>query len=548
MKKISGLIFSLALLFAASAMAPAQESQEAVLVPAAISEAAATDQAEAQPVSEETAAAPAAAQEEVSAFDKFLAEVDDVVWGIPTIILILATGLLLTVRLRGVQFTKLRLGFKTLFSNKSTGKGEVTPFQALCTALSATIGTGNIVGVATAIAAGGPGALFWMWIAALLGTATKYTECMLAVKYRTHASDGHVLGGPFYTIETGLKERTGKNFKWLAVLFAVFGVLAGLLGIGTMTQINGITSAVNNAMDPNAAHIALNVFGKDYTYATVIAGLIVTIAVALVLIGGLKRIARVAEKVVPTMAVVYIFLGVSVLIMNATEIPQAFVAIFKSAFGWNAVAGGATGWVFKQVTDSMQKGIARGIFSNEAGLGSAPIAASAAQVEEPVQQGIVSMLGTFIDTIIICTMTGLAIVIAFYTGSNAPGAGDLKGVALTSAAFSQVLGGDGQSVQFLLMICLIFFAFTTILGWDYYSEKCLEYLTNGKMGMVKVFRWIYILAVFIGPYFTVNAVFTIADITNGLMAIPNCISLILLSGVAARSTKDYFNRFPSVKE
>jgi len=475
-------------------------------------------------------------------FDQILTAIDDFVWGIPTIVLILATGILLTIRLRGVQFTKLGLGFKELFKKPEGGKGEVTPFQALCTALSATIGTGNIVGVATAIAAGGPGALFWMWIAALLGTATKFTECMLAVKYREHAADGHVLGGPFYTIEKGMKEKTGVSWKWLAVLFAVFGVCVGLFGIGTFTQISGITTAVSNAFDPSSSHIAFNLFGNDYTWSVVIAGLLVTIAVALVVIGGLKRISKVAEKVVPAMAIIYVFLGLSILIMNATKIPGAFVVIVKSAFGWKAVAGGAMGYVFKQVTDSMQKGVARGIFSNEAGLGSAPIAASAAQVDEPVKQGIVSMLGTFIDTIIICSMTGLAIVIAFYTGADYGNIGELKGVALTSAAFSKVLGGDGRSVQFLLMICLVFFAFTTILGWDYYSEKCLEYLTKGNMAVVKVFRWVYIAAVFIGPYFTISQVWTIADITNGLMAIPNCISLIVLSGVAAKETKSYFDR------
>ena len=476
-------------------------------------------------------------------FDSILEKIDNIVWGLPTIILILATGILLTVRLKGVQFSKLGRGFKTLFSKPEGGKGEVSPFAALCTALSATIGTGNIVGVATAIASGGPGALFWMWLAALLGTATKYTECMLAVKYREHASDGHVLGGPFYTIEKGM----GKNWKWLAVLFAIFGVCVGLFGIVTFTQINGITSAVNNAVDPANSHIAFTLFGNSYTWATVISGIVITFAVALVIIGGLKRISKVAEKIVPAMAVIYVFLGLTVIIMNATRIPAAFAVIFKNAFGWQAAVGGAAGWAFKQITDSMQKGVARGIFSNEAGLGSAPIAASAAQVDEPVQQGIVSMLGTFIDTIIICTMTGLSIVIAFYTGADAAGAGELKGIALTSAAFSKVLGGDGRSVQFLLMLCLVFFAFTTILGWDYYSERCLEYLSKGNMTVVKVFRWIYIVAVFIGPYFTISQVWTIADITNGLMAIPNCVSLIVLSGVAAKETKDYFERYPKIK-
>lgn len=287
-------------------------------------------------------------------FDTIINKIDDIVWGLPTIVLILTTGILLTIRLRGIQFSKLALGFKTLFGEHS-GKGEVTPFQALCTALSATIGTGNIVGVATAIAGGGPGALFWMWLAALVGTATKYTECMLALKYREHADDGHVLGGPFYTIEKGMKERTGLNWKWLAILFSIFGVCVGLFGIGTFTQINGITSAVNNAIDPANRHVAFKLFGNDYTWAVVIAGIVITLGVALVVIGGLKRISRVAEKIVPAMAVIYVFLGVSVLIMNATHIPLAFATIFKNAFGWQAAAGGALGWTFKQVTDSMQK-------------------------------------------------------------------------------------------------------------------------------------------------------------------------------------------------
>ena len=479
-------------------------------------------------------------------FTEIINKIDKFVWGVPTIVLILATGILLTIRLRGVQFTKLGRGFKSMFK-KGEGKGEVSSFQALCTALSATIGVGNIVGVATAVAGGGPGALFWMWLAALVGTATKYTECMLAVKYREHAADGHVLGGPFYTIEKGMKERTGHNWKWLAVLFAVFGVFVGLFGIGTFTQISSVTTAVQNAFDPDMKHVAFSLFGNEYTWSVVIAGLLVTFGVALVIIGGIKRISKVAEKIVPVMAVVYVFLGLSILIMNATKIPAAFAVIFKNAFGFKALAGGAAGWMLKQVIESMRLGVGRGIFSNEAGLGSAPIAAAAAQTDEPVAQGIISMLGTFIDTIIICTMTGLAIVIAFYTGADASGAGNLEGIALTSAAFNKVLGGDGRSVQFLLLACLVFFAFTTVLGWDFYSERCLEYLSNGNMTVVKVFRWLYIAAVFIGPYFTISQVWTIASITNGLMAIPNCISLIVLSGVAAKETKDYFNRYPKLQ-
>ena len=469
-------------------------------------------------------------------FNDILVKIDDVVWGIPTIVLILATGLLLTIRCRGIQFTKLGRAFKQIFK-KNAGEGELSGFSALCTALSATIGTGNIVGVATAIVAGGPGALFWMWFAAILGTATKYAECMLAIKYREVKEDGTVLGGPFYTIEKGM----GKKWKWLAVLFAVFGVAAGLLGIGTMTQINGITSAVNMAVKSD---VAFTLFGNNYTWATVIGGAIVTICAALVIIGGLKRISKVAEKIVPTMAIVYIFLGLSVLIMNATKIPAAFALIFKSAFGWQAAAGGVAGFVLKQVLDSMQKGIARGIFSNEAGLGSAPIAAAPVQTNEPVEQGLVNMTGTVIDTLIVCTMTGLAIVIAFCNPTFVTDGA--TGVQLTSKALSFNLGGDGVSVQFLLMLCLAFFAFTTILGWDYYSEKCLEYITNGKMKFVMVYRFLYIVMIAIGPYFTVDAVFTIADITNGLMAIPNCISLIVLSGVVAKETKSYFDRNPKL--
>lgn len=469
-------------------------------------------------------------------FNDILVKIDDVVWGIPTIVLILVTGLILTIRTRGIQFTKLGRAFKQIFK-KNEGEGELSGFSALCTALSATIGTGNIVGVATAIVAGGPGALFWMWFAAILGTATKYAECMLAIKYREVKADGTVLGGPFYTIEKGM----GSKWKWLAVLFAIFGVAAGLLGIGTMTQINGITSAVNMAIKSD---VAFSFAGNEYTWATVIGGAIVTICAALVIIGGLKRISKVAEKIVPAMAIIYIFLGLSVLIMNATKIPAAFVLIFKSAFGWQAAAGGAAGYFLKQVMDSMQKGIARGIFSNEAGLGSAPIAAAPVKTEEPVEQGLVNMTGTVIDTLIVCTMTGLAIVIAFCNPAFV--SDGATGVQLTSKALSFNLGGDGVSVQFLLMLCLAFFAFTTILGWDYYSEKCLEYLSNGRMKFVMFYRVLYIAMIAIGPYFTVDAVFTIADITNGLMAIPNCIALIVLSGVVAKETKAYFDKYPKL--
>lgn len=468
---------------------------------------------------------------ELEAFTKFLVKIDDYVWGLPLIIAILAVGLLLTIRLRGLQFRRMGLGFKFLFSKESSGKtkdsGDVTSFQALCTALSATIGTGNIVGVATAIAAGGPGALFWMWMAALVGTATKYAECMLAVKFRTKAADGHIVGGPFYYIENGM----GEKWKWLAKIFAFFGLLVGLFGIGTFTQINGITSAVQNFFDPETK-TAVHMFGHAYSVSTVIAGLLLTVCVAMVIIGGLRRISLVAEKIVPFMAVVYIAIALIVILTHLTEVPAAFAEIVQSAFGLRAAAGGALG----AMVMAMQKGIARGIFSNEAGLGSAPIAAAAAKTNEPVRQGLISMLGTVIDTLIICTMTGLTIVIM-----GAWKIDGLEGVQITTKAFQMGLPFQERVSSFLLMMCLVFFAFTTILGWDYYSERCLDYLTHNSNKAVWIFRYLYILCVFIGPYMTVKAVWTIADIVNGLMAIPNLIALTALSTVAVAETKKYFD-------
>ena len=456
-----------------------------------------------------------------------LVKVDDFVWGLPLIILILATGIFLTIRLKGIQITKLPLAIKNLMANEKSGtEGEVSGFAALCTALSATIGTGNIVGVATAIVAGGPGALFWMWIAALVGTATKYAECLLAVKYRVTAEDGHVIGGPFYYIENGM----GKKWKWLAKIFAFFGVGVGLFGIGTFTQVNGITSAVNNFFDAENAH-TIELFGRDYSWSVVIAGIVVTVCATLVIIGGLKRISAVAQIVVPFMAVTYVAAALLILIFNYKAIPGALMTIVESAFGLRAMAGGALGAMMV----AMQKGIARGIFSNEAGIGSAPIAAAAAQTDQPAQQGLISMMGTIIDTLIICTMTGLSIVI---TGTWDMG---LEGVAVTTKAFQLGLPFPEQVASFILMVCLVFFAFTTILGWDYYSERCLEYLTGNKQKVVKAYRWLYILCVFIGPYMTVKAVWTIADIFNGLMAIPNLIALLALSGVVVAETKAYLN-------
>lgn len=467
---------------------------------------------------------------------EIIGKIDDFLWGPPLILLIIIAGIYLTIRVRGLQVRHLGKALKFMVKNEEGGEGEVSSFGALCTALSATIGTGNIVGVATAIAAGGPGALFWMIVAAFFGMATKYTEGFLAIKYRTIDDDGHVLGGPFYYIENGM----GRNWKWLAKLFAIFGVFAGLLGIGTITQINGITSAVQNFFDPAVSHVAFTIGGISYSWALVIVGIIVTVCTALVVIGGIKRISNVSQVIVPFMAVLYVLFALMLIVCNITKVPEAIVEIVQGAFGFGdgisgirAMAGGVLGAMMA----SMQKGVARGIFSNEAGLGSAPIAAAAAKTKDTVRQGLVSMTGTFIDTIIICTMTGLSIVIA---GSWAKEG--LEGVAITTDAFQSGLPFPDVVSSFVLMICLTFFAFTTILGWDYYSERCLEYLSNRNKSLVKAYRWIYVLAVFIGPYLTVKAVWTIADIFNGLMAIPNVIALIALGGIVAKETNDYFKK------
>ena len=457
--------------------------------------------------------------------DTFITWFDGVVWGLPLIILILVTGIFLTVRLGLLQVRYLGKALKFMVKNEEDGHGEVTSFGALCTALSATIGTGNIVGVATAISAGGPGALFWMILTAFLGMATKYSEGLLAVKYRTIDEDGHVLGGPFYYIENGM----GVKFRWLAKIFAFFGAGVGLFGIGTFTQVNGISSAVRNFFDPNMAH-TVALFGNDYSWATVISCLVLTVCVGMVVLGGIKRIAKVSEIVVPFMAVLYVVLAVIIMVTNITAIPAAIVTIVKSAFTGSALAGGAMG----SMIVAMQKGIARGIFSNESGLGSAPIAAAAAQTKEPARQGLVSMTGTFIDTIVICTMTGLSIVIA---GSWLNP--ELEGVAITMDAFQKGLPFPSFVATFSLMLCLVFFAFTTILGWNYYGERCVEYLFNRNKAVVMGYRILYILAVFIGPYMTVKAVWNIADIFNALMAFPNLIALLALNGVIVKETRDF---------
>lgn len=447
---------------------------------------------------------------------QILKQINDYVWGLPLICLLLGTGIYFTFKLRLIQLTKLKLAFKCIFK-KQEGDGDVSSFQALCTALSSTIGTGNIVGVATAIAAGGPGALFWMWISAFFGMATKYAEGLLAIRYRQKDENGEIAGGPMYYLEKGL------HSPLLAKIFAFFGVSVALLGIGTFTQVKSISDGLS---------MSLNV-------PRYITAILLTIAVAFITIGGIKRIASVAEKVIPLMCVLYIGGVVLILVSHITVLPSAIALIIKSAFTPQAVFGGGTGIT---MVIAMQKGISRGIFSNESGLGSAPIAAAAAKTDSCVEQGLVSMTGTFIDTIVICTLTGLSVVI-----TGAWQVEGLEGVQVTTYAFQNGLPFSNQFCAAVLMICLVFFAFTTILGWDYYGERCLEYLTGKDEKKIKIYRWLYILAVFIGPYMTVAAVWTIADIFNGLMALPNMIALFALSGVVVKETKRFFEVYADQK-
>ena len=494
------------------------------------------------------ASAPEASAPEASAtwldkLTKIVGKADDIVWGPILIGSILFTGILLTIILRLVHVFNLRRAFRYMFKNEEGGTGEVSSFGALCTALSATIGTGNIVGVATAIGTGGPGALFWMEVAAFFGMATKYAEGLLAVKYRDEEDGKEVFGGPFYYIERGLREKFGMNWKWLAIIFAIFGTLCGIMGIGTMTQSDGVATASERFFQLciyKGAHMHGFMFlGKEYSWVLAITGLVVTVCAALVIVGGLKRIAKVSTVVVPFMAVFYVLFCLVLLLGNLSAIPSALMVILRAAFKPSAVAGGLAGTT---VVIAMRYGVARGIFSNEAGLGSAPIAAAAAKTNEPVRQGLICMTGTFIDTIIICTMTGLAIVV---TGAWAP---DLKleGVHMTMEAFRRgldFLPYANVIGPLFISVSLAFFAFTTILGWNYYSEKCLEYLVGTKnRAAVMMFRLLYVLVVFIGPFLKVKVVWDTADIFNALMAFPNLIALVLLSRTVGNLTRDYFRR------
>ena len=433
-----------------------------------------------------------------------LKQISGFLWGWPALILIAGTGIYLTLVLRFLPIRQLGFGFKQMFGPQ-TGVGTIGAGAALATSLSATIGTGNIVGVATAIHSGGPGALVWMWLIALVGMATKYAEAVLAVHYREKDHRGQYVGGPMYYIRNGL----GKNWGWMAIAFAVFGMFAGF-GIGNTVQANSVAHGLNDS------------FGLP----TWVTGLILAVLVGLVVLGGMKRIAHVATFVVPFMALAYLLAGLVVLIDHASAIPDALALCFESAFTGTAAAGGFAGALVKE---AIRFGVARGIFSNEAGLGSAPIAHASANTDHPARQGSIAMLGTFIDTIIVCSITGLAIV---STGVWTSGA---EGAPLSSMAFSATFGSFGD----IIVVCgLAIFAFTTLLGWSLYSERCTQFLFGEKA--VIPFRVIWVIAIPIGAYASLDFVWALADIMNILMAIPNLIALLLLSPIVVMLSREFF--------
>ncbi|EJP28914.1 amino acid carrier protein [Selenomonas sp. FOBRC9] len=444
----------------------------------------------------------------MESFLPILNAIDSFLWGAPLIVLLVGTGILLTVRLSLIQVVRLPQALRLILRAKSRGLGDISSFKALCVALAATIGTGNIVGVATAVKVGGPGAIFWMWTAAFFGMATKYAEGLLAVKYRETDARGEIAGGPMYYIRRGM----GEKYRPLAAFFAAATVLVAFFGIGTFPQVNAIVDSVELS------------FGVPRLYTDIA----LTLVIAAITIGGLKSIAAVAARVIPFMAALYVVICLGIILAHLGEIPGAIALILDGAFTGTAAAGGFAG---STVMMAMKNGIARGVFSNESGLGSAPIAAAAAKTNEPAEQGLVSMTGTFIDTIIICSMTGLVLVL---TGAWN---GDTAGAAMTGAAFTSFYGAVGGA---LLTVSLALFAFTTILGWNYYGERAVVYLA-GRGGILP-YRVVFIVLIALGAFLKLEAIWILADIVNGLMAIPNLIALLALSGVVVRETRKYMEK------
>lgn len=450
----------------------------------------------------------------MESFIPILNAIDSFMWGPPLITLLVGTGIYLTIRLKLLQVFRLPKALKLIFKAQNNGRGDVSSFKALCVALAATVGTGNIVGVATAVKVGGPGAIFWMWVAAFFGMATKYSEGLLAVKFRSIDEKGDIAGGPMFYIRNGM----GEKWKPLATFFALACIGVAYFGIGTFPQVNAIVDSMQ----------------ISFGFPKIATDVILTVFIAAITLGGLQSIAKVASGIVPFMALTYVAISLGLIILNLDQVPAAIGMIIESAFTGSAAAGGFAG---STVMMAMQNGVARGVFSNESGLGSAPIAAAAAKTKWPAEQGLISMTGTFIDTIIICSMTGLSLVL---TGVWQ---GDAAGAAMTSAAFASAYGFFGSQ---LLTIALVLFAFTTILGWNYYGERACIYLFGNKG--VLPYRLIFIALIASGAFLKLEAIWILADIVNGLMAIPNLIALIALSGVIVAETNKYLNRHKKAKD
>ncbi|RKD29563.1 alanine/glycine:cation symporter family protein [Thermohalobacter berrensis] len=450
----------------------------------------------------------------MDALQEFISSASGFAWGPFTIILLVGTGILLSLGTRFVQYRKLPLALKLLFSKEHKGEGDISPFQALMTSLAATIGTGNIAGVATAIASGGPGAVFWMWVSAAFGGASKYGEALLAIKYRITNEKGEKSGGPMYYISNGMKERFGGNWNWLGWLFALFGFVASF-GIGNMVQSNAVAGSLQ----------------ESFGVPLFISGIILAALVGLVIVGGIKKIGKVTDKIVPIMATGYIIGALIVIFTNISAVPKAFSMIFSNAFTGKAVGGGVLGTVIRF-------GVARGVFSNEAGLGSAAIAHAASKNDDPIRQGYIASLGSIIDTLIICTMTALVILVSDVVTIGSDGLmaiqDNLSGAPLTATAFDNLLPGIGA---YIVSLGLVFFSFSTILGWFYYGSKCLEYIAGIKA--VEIYKYVWIGLCFLGSITSLKLVWGISDVFNGLMALPNLIALITLSTMIFKMTKDY---------
>ena len=449
-----------------------------------------------------------------------LVKVDDFVWGPVMLVLLVGTGIFLTIRLKFRPWRNLGFAIKSTLSKEARttkrGEGDVSPFSALTTALAATIGTGNIVGVATAMVSGGPGALVWMWISACFGLTSKFSECMLAIKYREVNEKGEMSGGPMYTMKKGFKNK--KIGAFLGMLFAVFAVIASF-GIGNMTQANSISESLKST----------------FNFDEKIVGVVLTVLALVIIVGGIKTISKVSSIVVPLMAIFYIIAGLIVVVMNIQNLPSGIVMIFKMAFSSQAVAGGGAGVITAGVMNAMRYGVARGVFSNEAGMGSAAITASAATTDDPVRQGYINMTGTFWDTIVVCTITGLCIASSGVLGTVGDDGKLVQGAALTILAFKSALGEVGA---ILVTIGIALFAFSTILGWEYHGEKAFEYLM-GTHKFNMIYRIIFSLVTYVGATQTLELVWNFSDITNALMAIPNLICMLLLSGEIAKDVKEF---------